>query len=146
MDVMVAVVNNLSMEAKPKKLSFFDCLNSINEGSRGADLFKNPEMTEKIYVPFMVNRGLSYFADTILLANEMNRRASVPVQAQYNFLRMSIRPRKRFSKWLKNESSDDLDLIKRAYSFSSTKARQVLPLFSEESFAVLRTCMDTGGK
>ena len=134
------------METKSKKLSFFDCLNSINEGSRGKNLFDDPSVEEKVYVPFMVNRGLSWFSDTILLANEMNRRPTVPVKAQYNFLRLSIRPRKRFSKWLKNEESDDLELIKRAYGYSSEKARQVLSLFSSDSLKALRLSLDTGGK
>ena len=134
------------MEVKSKKLSFFDCLNSINEGARGKDLFENPLMEEKTYVPFMCNRGLSWFSDTILLANEMNRRPTIPVKAQYNFLRLSIRPRKRFSKWLKNEESDDIELIKRAYGYSSEKARQVLSLFSSDSLKALRLSRDTGGK
>ena len=135
-----------AMETKSKKLSFFDCLNSINEGSRGKNLFDDPSVEEKVYVPFMCNRGLSWFSDTILLANEMNRRPTVPVKAQYNFLRLSIRPRKRFSKWLKNEESDDLELIKRAYGYSSEKARQVLSLFSSDSLKALRLSLDTGGK
>jgi len=134
------------MEVKPKKLSFFDCLNSINEGSRGKDIFADPSVEEKAYVPFMVNRGLSFFNDTILLANEMNRRASIPVKAQYHFLRMAIRPRKRFSKWLKNEESDDLELIKKAYGYSSEKARQVLSLFTPTALTELRQHHDVGGK
>ena len=80
------------------------------------------------------------------VANEMNRRPTIPVKAQYNFLRLSIRPRKRFSKWLKNEESDDLELIKRAYGYSSEKARQVLSLFSSDSLKALRLSLDTGGK
>lgn len=133
-------------ESKPKKLSFFDCLNSINEGPRGRDLFADSTVEEKIYVPFMVNRGLSWFSDTVLLANEMNQRASIPIKAQYNFLRLSIRPRKRFSKWLKNEESEDLELIKRAYGYSSEKARQVLSLFSTSDLEALRLKHDVGGK
>ena len=135
-----------AMETKSKKLSFFDCLNSINEGSRGKNLFDDPSVEEKVYVPFMVNRGLSWFNDTILLANEMNRRPTIPVKAQYNFLRLSIRPRKRFSKWLKNEESDDLELIKKSYGYSSEKARQVLSLFTPTALTELRQCHDVGGK
>jgi hypothetical protein len=133
-------------EIKPKKLSFFDCLNSINEGSRGKNLFDDSSVEEKVYVPFMVNRGLSWFNDTVLLANEMNRRPTIPVKAQYHFLRMAIRPRKRFSKWLKNEEPDDLDLIKEAYGYSSEKARQVLSLLSPESLNALKRSLDKGGK
>jgi len=52
----------------------FDYLNSINVTKqnmmRGSE---NDELAEKGYNPFMVNRGLSYFQDTIALANEMNQ-------------------------------------------------------------------------
>lgn len=132
---------------KPKKLSPFDFLNSINEGLRSPNIFSDASLEDRAYPAFMVNRGLSYFLDTILLANEMNRRAgSIPGKMQYEFLRRSIRPRKRFSKWFKNEEPDDLALIKRAYGYSSDKARNVLHLFSPASLALLRQSMDVGGK
>jgi hypothetical protein len=133
-------------EPKPKKISFFDFLTSINEGARGKNLFDDESIEEKAYVPFMVNRGLSWFSDTILLANEMNRRPAIPNQAQYHFLRLSIRPRKRFSKWQKNEDSDAIDLIKKAYGFSSEKARQALPLFSPQKLKDLARAIDVGGR
>ena len=133
-------------ESKSKKLSFFDFLNSINEGSRGKDLFADPTTEEKAYVPFMCNRGLSWFSDTILLANEMNQRSTIPTRAQYEFLRNSIRPRKRFSKWLKNEPSDSIDLIKKAYGYSSEKARQVADLLSDDQLKAIARSLDTGGK
>lgn len=134
------------MEVKSKKLSFFDCLNSINEGSRGRDIFEDPSFEEKSYLAFMVNRGLGYFADSCLFANEMNQRPSIPPRAQYEFLRRSIRARKRFSKWLKNEKSDDLDLIKTVYGYSNEKARQVLPLFTRAQLDRLWAQMEYGGR
>jgi hypothetical protein len=134
------------MEIKPKKPSFFDCLNSINEGARGKDMFADPSFEEKFYLPFMVNRGLSWFSDTVLFANEMNRRYDIPVRAQYEFLRKSIRPRKRFSKWLKNERPDSIDLIKAVYGYSTEKARQVLPLLTEEQLKALQDRLEYGGR
>lgn len=132
---------------KPKKLSFFDFLMSINEGSRGKNLFADPTVEDKVYVSFMVNRGLSHFSDTVLLANEMNQRATIPVRSQYDFLRLTIRPRKRFSgKWGKNEDSDLIELIKVAYKFSSEKARQVAPLFTPQAIEDLKKKIDIGGK
>ena len=35
---------------------------------------ENPEMTEKLYAAYIVNRGFANFDDTILHANEMNMR------------------------------------------------------------------------
>ena len=53
----------------------FDFINDINTGKKdlinGSD---NPELAEKIYSPFLTNRSLSYFSDTVSLANEMNMR------------------------------------------------------------------------
>ena len=134
------------MEIKPKKLSFFDFLTSINEGSCGNNLFSDSTIEEKAYVPFMINRGLGYFNDTVLFANEMNRRSMATSRMQYDFLKNSIRPRKRFSKWFKAEESEDLELIKKAYGYSNEKAKQVLILFSSEQLAKLKTQMDVGGK
>lgn len=134
------------MEIKPKKPSFFDCLNSINEGARGTDMFADPSFEEKFYLPFIINRSLSYFSDTVLFANEMNRRYEIPVRAQYEFLRKSIRPRKRFSKWLKNERPDSIDLIKAVYGYSTEKARQVLPLLNEEQLKALQDRLEYGGR
>ena len=57
----------------------------------------------------MVNRGLSYFNDTILLANEMNYRHNIPARMQYDLLRTLGRKRKRFSKWFKAEKINDLE-------------------------------------
>jgi len=48
----------------------FDYLNSINYSKQ--DLMVDDD-TEKAYNAFLVNRGLSYFQDTVLLANEMNK-------------------------------------------------------------------------
>ena len=48
----------------------FDYLNAINQSKENLIV---DELSEKEYVPFVVNKGLSYFPDTILYANEMNR-------------------------------------------------------------------------
>ena len=145
-----------SADIKEKKLSFFDFLGSINEGSRSKDLLADirhlsseavpPDSPEKAYVPFMVNRGLSYHQDTVLFANEMNMRAGIPSRMQYDFLRLAIRPRRRFSKWFKREDSEDLAIIKKACNFSSEKARQALPLFTKKELQKLYDRYDQGGK
>ena len=57
----------------------FDFINSVSHNKK--DLItdsENPEFAEKLYQPFLVNRGLSYFPDTILYANEMNQRFEAP--------------------------------------------------------------------
>lgn len=98
-------------DLSPKKLSPFDFINNINAGPSAGNLLEgctadDSESTpmdnpSKQYVPFIINRSLSYFNDTVLFANEMNRHHSLPPKMQYDFYRHAMRPRKRFSKWAK---------------------------------------------
>ena len=114
-----------------------DYLNSINYEKN--DLFADdPEMAEKEYAPFVVNRCLSYFTDTILLSNQMNRHPDLSKKMQYDYLKESIRKRKRFSKWIKNEVSDDLKLVVEHFNCSIPKARDIMPLLSDEFMSSLR--------
>lgn len=136
------------------KLSPFDFLNSINGGSKSPDLFSGSrkatdgaqlDTVEKQYVPFMVNRGLSYFRDTVIYANEMNRLYRLPLVMQYDFLKNVIRPSKRFSKWFKMEEDDDVKVIMAAYGYSYIQARKVLGNLSADQIDQLRSYIDKGG-
>ena len=101
---------------------------------------------EKSYAAFMINRGLSYFQDTILLANEMNINHSLDNRMQYDFLLKMVRKRKRFSKWFKADQPKDMSIIMDYYGYSRDKALQVLPLFNKEQIKSLERKMYTGGK
>ena len=140
-----------------KELSPFDFIKSINEGRKGENLLKdcqadtslehkNPESNDRYYVPFIINRGLSYFKDTILFANEMNLKADLPAKMQYDFYRHIVSPKKRFSKWGKKEkASDDIKLIQKAYNYSREKAESVYPIFTKKEINELRLLYDKGG-
>ena len=82
-----------------------DFLNSINDNKK--NLMDEDENCEKLYPPYIVNRCLSYFMDTILLTNEMNACSHIDNKMQYDYYINSVRKRKRFSKWIKAETSDD---------------------------------------
>ena len=110
----------------------FDFLNSINQ-TKNSIIDADPE-TERQYNPFLANRGLSYFSDTIFLANEMNRLPGLGKKLQYDFLLQSVRPRKRFSKWLKDESNERIDALKTLYGYSHTKAKYAVQLISEDNW------------
>ena len=105
---------------------------------------EDPEV-EKDYIPFLVNRSLGYFMDTIMYANEMNRFNSLDYKLQYDFLLNIIRPRKRYSKWLKKSKNDNIDLIKKFYGYSYTKAKDVVDILSEDQIEHIRSKLDTGG-
>lgn len=124
----------------------FDFINAINyskEDLIGAS--DNPELAEKLYTPYVVNKGMSYFADTVLLCNEINMRPQTENKLQFDFFLNSIRKRKRFSKWYKKEQSNSLDTIVEYYGYSYEKVKQVLPLFTEDELKNLKKKLFTGG-
>lgn len=126
-----------------KKLSPFDFLNSINMTKK--DLMEDPD-TENQYVPFVVNRTLSYFPDTVAIANEMNKYHHLDSKLQYQFLINIIRKRKRFSKWIKSELENNIDKVKEYYGYSDAKARQILPLLSTDQLNIIINKVDKGGR
>jgi hypothetical protein len=146
------------MEEKLKKLSPFDFINSINGGTAAKNLMADctADVSESLpdqnradrqYVSFIVNRGLSYFQDTVLFANEMNMHSSLPAKMQYDFLKSTIRPRKRFSKWAKRaDDSEIITYIMKEYSYSAEAARGVFNLFSQQQLEQLKHKYNTGGK
>jgi hypothetical protein len=100
------------------------------------------EWSEKQYNPYIINRGLSFGADTVIYANEMNSRPHLDRLLQFDFLINTIRPRKRYNKWLKAETVEVLDSIQEYYGYSKEKARQVLPLLSDTQLKTIKSRMD----
>lgn len=119
----------------------FDYLNSINDNKQD---ISTPEMEG--YVPFVVNRTLSYFNDTILMANELNIYHQMPKDAQYLFLLNIIRKRKRFTKWHKPQSSDDIEVVKEYYGYSNERAIEALSLLSSEQIQQIKQKVEKGGR
>ena len=101
---------------------------------------------ESVYNPFLINRSLSYFSDTAIIANEMNRYHHLDNILQYHFFINIIRKRKRFSKWFKPEHVSDLDVVKKYYGYSNEKARQVLTILSTEHINELKNKVAKGGR
>ena len=121
----------------------FNYVNSINLSKK--DIMQSPE-DEKAYNPFMVNRSLSYFSDTVVIANEMNRYHHLDSRLQYQFLINIIRKRKRFSKWVKPELENDLESVKEYYGYSNEKARQILPLLTSSQREEIKEKVNKGGR
>lgn len=99
---------------------------------------ENDELAEKGYNPYLVNRGLSYFQDTISLANEMNRFHFLDKKLQYEFLLNIVRKRKRFSKWHKKEQDQNVEIISEYYNCSQRKASDILKVLTEEQVSAIR--------
>jgi hypothetical protein len=121
----------------------FDYVNEILQGKK--NLMVSSE-DEKDYVPFLVNRALSYHYDCVLFANEMNRRHFLDKKCQHDFFINTIRSKKRpYVKWGKSEENDDITYIKKAYGFSDSKAIEALRLLSKEDIQKLKEQTDIGG-
>ena len=86
----------------------------------------------KDYIPFIVNKSLSYFMDTVAYANEMNKHPFLDKRMQYDYLKGSIRKRKRFSGWVKKDKSDVIDAIIKYYDVSYRKATEYERLLTED--------------
>jgi hypothetical protein len=126
------------------KLSPFDFLNAINLTKE--DLLEKDPQNVKEYNAFMVNKGLSYFADTVMQANEMNRLYDAPKKWQFQYLLNSITKKKRFSKWHKADVSKDLSLVMEYYGYSSEKATVALGLLTQDQLKNIEERLNKGGR
>ena len=121
----------------------FEYLNAINDTKKDIMI---DDIAEKGYNAFMINRGLSYFHDTILMANEMNQKAHIDNRLQFDFLINIVRKKKRFSKWMKQSSASDVEVVKEYYGYSNEKARQALSLLTLEQLKALEKKVTKGGR
>jgi hypothetical protein len=124
-------------------MSPFDYVNQILQGKKQLIV---DDVTESEYVPFLVNRSLSYHIDCVSYANEMNRRSFIDKKLQNDFLLNTIRSKKRpFVKWAKSDKSEDIQCIKTVYGFSDTKALEALRLLTDEQIQKLKEKTGIGG-
>ena len=121
----------------------FEYLNAINNTKK--DIMVD-DIAEKDYNSFMVNRGLSYFNDTVLMANEMNVNHTIDNRLQFDFLINIVRKKKRFSKWIKPETVSDVEVVKEYYGYSNEKAKQALSLLTSEQIDELKKKVYKGGR
>ena len=118
-----------------------DFLNSINSTKKNI-LDSCPE-AERLYTPFVVNRCLSYFPDTIMQSNEMNMHSHLDNKVQYDYLLNSTRSRRSFSKWFKVENDSDIELIKEHYNVNNRRAKEYKSLMSQSDIESLRQLWST---
>lgn len=102
---------------------------------------------EKEYNSFIINRGISMFHDTVLLAAEVAIRHTCPPKWQFDFYKHAITPKKkRFAKWAKPEKDTIIDLIMETYQVTRRKAISISLLFDENSEKMLKEMTFRGGK
>lgn len=128
------------------KVSPFDYTNAISQTKKNLIRdSENPELAEKQYSPFLTNRGLSYFPDTIMYANDMNMLPDLDGLLQFEFYLNSIRKNKRFSKWAK--ASKDVIVMQLAeyYGCSVQKAKEISTVLTTEQIDLILQKLQKGG-
>jgi hypothetical protein len=122
-----------------------DYLNAINY-TKEPLMDTEDEIWEKKYPPFIINKALSGFPDTIMYANEMNQNHHLDKKLQFDFLLNSIRKRKRFTPWLKAKKVSNLEYVKEFYGYSNEKAKSALTILTNEQIKQIKTSLNKGGK
>ena len=124
----------------------FDFVTDINLGKK--DIITNsdnPELAERTYNPYLTNKSLSYFQDTVHYANEMNMHGNLNHKMQYSFLLNIVRKRKRFSKWHKTIDDENLQAVIDYYGYSVKKAKEALKILSDEQLSTIKLKLSKGG-
>ena len=103
------------------------------------------EQDEKSFPAFVVCRALSQYADTALIANEINKYPNTDNRLKYDFLLNIVKPSKRpFVKWAKRVEPIDLAVIKEYYGYSDAKALEILRILNHAQINSLKLELEKG--
>ena len=122
-----------------------DYLNAINY-TKESLLDSDDEQWEKKYYPFIVNKCVAPFPDTVMLVNEINQLPHLDKRLQFDFLINSLRPRKRYTPWLKAKKLKNLEYVKEYYGYNNEKAKEALDILNDEQISAIKRKLDKGGK
>lgn len=120
----------------------FDIINSINVTKQN---LVNDEVDEKQYPAYIVNRGLSYYADTVFYAQNINERHGLDSKLQYEYYMNSVPIKKRYSKWSKLEDSELIEAVKFIFGYNNSRAREAISMLDEGSKQTILDSYDKGG-
>jgi hypothetical protein len=126
------------------KYELKDWLGSINQSK--INIMDEDSSSKKDYAPYIINRCLSGTIDTLMYSNEMNKNHSLDKKLQYDFFINTVRTRKRYSPWIKQEKLKDLEVVKSYYGYSNEKAKQTLKILSEDQINFIKSKLETGGR
>ena len=122
-----------------------DYLNAINH-TKETLMDTEDEQWEKKYPPFIVNKCLAPFQDTIMLVNEINQLHQLDKKLQFDFLINSLRPRKRYTPWVKATKLENLEYVKEFYGYNNEKAKVALDILDDEQISAIKQKMRKGGR
>ena len=120
-----------------------DWLNSINLTKE--DIMETDPDVIKKYPPFIVNKCVAPFPDTIHLVNEMNIHNHLDSKLQFDFLLNSLRSRDRYTPWLKAKKIKNIEYVKEYYGYSNEKAKAALDVLNDEQIKTIKDSLSKGG-
>ena len=122
-----------------------DYLKAINQ-TKEPLLDTEDEQWEKKYPSFIINKCIAPFPDTVMLVNEINQLHHLDKKLQFDFLINSLRPRKRYTPWMKANKLENLEYVKEYYGYNNEKARNALNILNDEQISSIKTKLNKGGR
>ena len=122
-----------------------DYLKAINQ-TKESLLDTEDEQWEKKYPSFIINKCIAPFPDTVMLVNEINQLHHLDKKLQFDFLINSLRPRKRYTPWMKAKKLENLEYVKEYYGYNNEKARCALDILNDEQISAIKTKLNKGGR
>ncbi len=121
-------------------MNVWDFVKSINEKK-----YLYEDVDKNNYSSYIVNRSFSFFPDTILLANEMNRFPSTEPKQHYDFLYHATTKKKRWSKWIKPINDEDAKMLSEKLSIRYERAVELMSILTESELKTLKDNLNTDG-
>lgn len=134
------------LKAEKPKISPFDFINDISFDKK--DIIRNSDQSEFMeaqYNPWITNKTLSYFEDSILYANEMNRYSFLSNQMQFDYLLNSINKRKRFRKQFKKVVTDEIKAVAQYFGYSFRRAELTIKYLTSDQIKDIKQKTNPGG-
>ena len=81
-----------------------------------------------------------------MLVNEINIRNHLDNKLQFDFFLNSIRPRKRYTPWMKANKVTNLEYVKEYYGYSNEKAKSALDILNDDQIKAIKNSLSKGGR
>lgn len=130
--------------SEPKKKTIFDTINAVS--SVRPLSYQDIQSQNLPYDAFMVNRAFSLSEDAVRAAALMNERPHLDKDMQATFYIHTLRPRRRFEKWPKGVTEEEIRLIADYYGMSPREAKLHANLHTKEQYAEMREVLEHGAR
>jgi len=122
---------------------------NLNEILKSLNQTKNEDLIDDFnandYVPFIINRAFSFYPDTVMFANDLNRFSNIDKTMQYKYYCSGLKKKSRFSPWLKASKIENLELISDYYQVSRREAKELLNFLTTDDIEKINKALNKGG-